>query len=186
MGMAFGGALPSRQEFKDRWLSFLIWGFVLITLGALAITLAQFTTYLSVLTLGVLFLLAGIVVIFDAFYGWWGKSQGFFLHIVTGILYLILGFMLLAKPMVAAISLTLLMAIFFIIIGILRLILSPIMRFPRWGWSFLSGIITLVLGILILFELPLSGIYIIGLFVGIDLLVWGFTYLSMALYSRSG
>lgn len=185
MGMAFGSQLPSKQEFKDRWVSFLIWGIVFIILGACAIGLAQFTTFLSVLTIGVLFVLAGVIVTFDAFYSWWGKSQGFFLHLITGILYLILGFMLIASPMVAAISLTIVMAVFFIVIGVFRVILSPIMRFPRWGWAFFSGVITLLLGILILLQLPESGLYIIGLFVGIDLFIWGWTYLTMAVYARA-
>lgn len=185
MNMSFGTAFPSQREFKERWGSFLIWGIVLIALGVLAMGLAQFTTLLSIMILGILFTAAGIVVTYDAFKSWWGKSQGFFLHLVSGVLYLILGILLLASPMVGAISLTILMAIFFIMIGVFRIILSPLIRFPRWGWAFISGVITLVLGIMILLQMPASGLYIIGLFVGIDLFLWGWTYVTMALFARA-
>ena len=185
MGVSFGSAFPSQRELKERWVSFSILGVVLIALGILAMVLSQYTTLLSMMILGVMFIAAGVFVTYDAFASWWGKSQGFFVHFITGILYLILGILLLVRPMVSAISLTLLMAIFFIMIGTFRVILSPMLRYPRWGWSFLSGLITLILGIMILLQLPASGLMIIGLFVGVDLFMWGWTYLTLALFARA-
>lgn len=185
MGMSFGTAFPSKAEFKEHWVSFTVWGLVLIALGCIAIYLAQIATILTVVMLGALLTAAGVIVTFDSFKTWWGRSEGFFLHFISGILYLILGILLLVSPLVGAITLTLVMSVFFIIIGIFRIILSPLLRFPRWGWSFVSGIITLILGILILAQMPTSGLFIIGLFVGIDLLLWGWTYLTLAIFAKA-
>lgn len=171
--------------FVNNWCWFLLWGILLLILGIIAISYTTATTILSVIVLGVLLLLGGIILIVDSFSFWWGKWGGFFWHLLMGILYLIVGILFIKSPLWASMSLTLMLAILFIIVGLFRIIYSLSVRLPRWGWTLFNGIITLILGVLIYAQWPVSGLYIIGLFVGIDLIFAGWAYIMISLGARS-
>lgn len=164
------------------WLFF--WGMALVVLGVIAISLSTVTTIISVVFLGALILIAGIVTIIDTFKFWGQRWGGFFIYLIMGILYLIVGISLISKPVMSAISLTLLLAIFFIVLGVFRIIFSLSSQLPNWGWSFFNGLVALALGILIFAHWPSSSLFIIGLFVGIDLLLLGWTYIIFSLSAR--
>jgi uncharacterized membrane protein HdeD (DUF308 family) len=171
--------------FSKNWLFFLLWGITLTVLGAVAISAAAFTTLVTVIFLGVLILLSGVVIVIDTFTFWWGKWAGFFLHLLIGALYLTVGWMLIQSPVEGSVSLTLLLGVFYVLIGVFRFGFSLSARLPRWKWGFFNGIISLLLGILILANWPESSLFIIGLFVGIDLLFCGIAYVMTALAARS-
>jgi uncharacterized membrane protein HdeD (DUF308 family) len=172
------------SEIRKNWGWILTWGIALIILGILAISTAAFTTYLSVLFIGALFFIGGVFVLITDFQYWWGKWRGFIGHLIVAILYMILGLMLLLGPIPGALSLTMVLAIAFIVIGLYKIIFSLWARLPNWGWSLFSGIVTFILGIMIIYQMPISGLYILGLFVGIDLFFWGWTYVMIALLAR--
>lgn len=167
------------------WGGFFLWGLLLLILGIVAVSATVFTTMVTMVFLGVLILLGGVVIIVDAFSFWWGKWSGFFLHLIMGVLYVIFGFMLIENPILGSISITLLLGVFYLMLGIFRIIDSLSLKVLQWGWSFFSGLIALLLGILILANWPSSSLYIIGLFVGIDLIFIGWAYMMTALYARS-
>jgi uncharacterized membrane protein HdeD (DUF308 family) len=171
--------------FRKNWGWILAWGIALTVLGVLAISASIFTTLISVIFLGGIFTVGGCVMTINTFQYWWQKWSGFFSHLIVALVYLAFGLMLIFMPLPAALSITVLLAIVFIILGFFRIIFSATFQFPRWGWTFLSGIITLALGILILAQLPASGLYIIGLFIGIDLFIWGWAYIMLALYAKN-
>jgi uncharacterized membrane protein HdeD (DUF308 family) len=173
------------SAFKKNWKWFLLWGVVLVILGALAINAAVFTTAISIVFLGTLIFLSGIIIIIDTFTFWWRRWRGFFLHAIMGALYLAVGTVLIDQPILASVSLTLLLGIFYILLGISRLTYSMVVRLPRCGWHFFNGLISLLLGILILISWPTSGLYIIGLFIGIDLLICGCAYIMASLYGQA-
>jgi uncharacterized membrane protein HdeD (DUF308 family) len=158
---------------------FFLWGIILFVLGCLAISAAAFTTLLSVVFLGFVIFFSGAVMAIDSVTFWWGKWNGFLIHILLAILYLGIGVMLIQNPIEGSVSLTLLLGIFYIIAGIFRIAFSSTLRVPRWGWGWFNGLITLILGILILTSWPASSLFIIGLFVGIDLLFAGWTYMML-------
>ena len=83
-------------------------------------------------------------------------------------------------------QITLFLGIFYVLIGISRMMYSSLLRTPNWGWNFSSGILSLLLGVLIIAALPQSALFIIGLFVGIDLIFCGLTYLMVALAAKAG
>lgn len=172
------------DAYNKFWRSFMVWGIVLVILGALAVAYSTFTTLLSVVTLGFFILIAGVCVLLDTFTFWWRKWSGFFLHLIMGILYLGVGYMLISGPVWASISLTLLIAIFYIALGITRILYSTTHRLKMWGWTLTNGIIALILGLLILMQWPVSGLYIIGLFIGIDLIFAGWAYIMIGLSAR--
>ncbi len=164
---------------------FLAWGLALVILGVIAIGAAEFTTVVSVVFLGALIFISGVVITIDTFTFWWRKWGGFFLHLLMGVLCLAAGGMLMKSPILATVSLTLFLGVFYILLGVFRVIYALSLQFPRWGWSLFNGIISLLLGILIMASWPASSLYIIGLFVGIDLLFCGWTYIIASLAARA-
>ena len=162
------------------WL--LVLGALLIVVGLVAISSTFIATLATVVMLGFLLMIGGAVEIVDAFLGrgW----RGFWLHLLTGILYLVLGFLMVQRPLAAAAFFTLMLAAAFFVGGVFRIIVALSERFYGWGWVLLNGIITLVLGILIWQEWPQAAYWVIGLFVGIDMLLDGWSLVITVLTVR--
>lgn len=164
---------------------FIFWGVLLVILGILALYYVNFTTLFSVIFLGFLFFAGGIIVGIDTFTFWWGKWPSFFLHLLMAFLYIAAGITLINSPILGSISITLFLGIFYFVLGIIRIALSLYLRSPRWGWSFFNGVISLLLGALILAQWPASGLFILGIFVGIDLLFSGWAYIMAGLAGKA-
>lgn len=174
----------NEQDLYSYWGWFLAWGITLLAIGIVAIGAATLTTLLSVILIGFLITISGAVILVDTFTFWWKKWTGFLLHLIMSILYLYVGILLINNPLLGSESLTLLLGIFYILIGVSRITYSLSLRVTRWQWSFLNGFISLLLGILIVTNLPSASLFIIGLFVGIDLVFCGLTYIILALKAR--
>lgn len=173
-----------QTTFGKNWTMFLVWGIALTLLGFFAVGASGFFTLMSIVLLGVLLLITGLIIIVDTFTFWWHRWTGFFLHLAIGVLYALVGGYLLRNPGEGALSITYFLGVFFIVIGLIRAINALFLRAPRWGWGLLNAAISLLLGAMILSSWPASSIYIIGLFVGIDLIFSGITYITAALACR--
>ena len=173
------------STFRKNWGWFFVWGLILVVLGLCAIGAATATTLISVVFLGFLLLAGGIVIIINSFAFWWGQWGDFFLHLVMGLLYTIFGIMLINHPVVGSISITWLLGILYSLLGIFRIGYAITTSGAKFGWTLFNGIIALLLGILILANWPASSLYIIGLFVGIDLLFCGWAFIMASLSARS-
>lgn len=160
-------------------------GIALMILGCFAIAASAFTTLVSVVLLGFVIFFSGVIMALDTFTFWMSKWSGFFIHATLAILYIAVGLMLINNPVEGSISLTLLLGIFYTIAGIFRIGFATSLQTPKWKWSLFNGIITLILGILILNSWPASSLFIIGLFVGIDLFFVGWAYVMGALAAHS-
>jgi uncharacterized membrane protein HdeD (DUF308 family) len=171
--------------FGKNWLWFFIWGIALMALGIIAVGATYFTTLLTVVAIGFLIFFAGAVALVDTVTFWWGKWSGFFWHLIGALLYLGVGAMLINSPIEGAISITFILGIFYIVMGAFRMALSFSMQLPRWKWMLFNGVISFVLGILIINNWPASSLFIIGLFVGIDLFFWGWAYDMAALAAKN-
>lgn len=169
---------------SNRWGWFFAWGILLVLLGVLAITYSAATTVVSVVFFGFLLAISGVVIIFDSFKSSWGKWSVFSMHLAMGILYLAAGVILIKGPLAGSITLTLLLAIFYIVLGLFRTVSCLTREVSNRGWRLVSSILTLILGILILIEWPMSGLFIIGLFIGIDLIFTGWIFIVSALTAR--
>jgi uncharacterized membrane protein HdeD (DUF308 family) len=165
------------------WWLFFVFGLVSIIVGILAISSTFIATMASVVVFGVLLLIAGVTEIIHAVMvrNW----RGFALHLLTAALYLIVGLFMLEDPIRAAAVLTLLIAAAFLVGGVLRIIFAAVERFPAWGWVVLHGFVDLILGGLILNNWPGSSLWVIGLFLGIDLIFQGWAWVILALSVRS-
>lgn len=159
------------------WL--LALGIFLIVLGILALGTAFFVTILSILIFGWLLLIGGIVQVFHAFQS--RREDRFFPLLVTGLLAGFVGFLIIINPSATSMAITFLLALFFFVSGLFRLISSLIVRYPNWGWSFLYGVVAILLGILIWQRWPVTAVTLIGIFIGLELIINGFAWVMLAL-----
>jgi uncharacterized membrane protein HdeD (DUF308 family) len=166
-------------EMQGNWWWFLILGIGWVTLGLVALGCTPFLSVVTVALFGIVMLVGGIAQVISAF--WAGRWSGFMLQILVGILYVVVGYIVLDSPMEAAAGLTLLIAAFLFVGGVIRIVVSLAERFPGWGWALLNGIITLLLGLLIYRQWPLSGLYVIGLFVGIEMIFNGWYWIMLSI-----
>lgn len=101
-----------------------------------------------------------------------------------GVLYLVTGVVFLRHPADALAFVTLLLACALMIGGLFRIIGSLMYQFPQWGWTLLGGAINLLLGLYIYSQWPLDSFIILGLFIGIDMIFTGWTWVALALAVR--
>lgn len=171
------------DEARRNWEWFLGLGIVLIVLGAGIISSSYFATIFSIIFFGAFLMCAGVVQIVQAFLA--RKWSGVFLSLFLGIFYIITGFLCFARPAQAAVTITLWIAIFCMIVGLFKIFTSLIIRFEQWGWVFFNGLVTFLLGWMIYTDWPLSGLWVIGLFIGIDLVLAGWSWIWLSLAARS-
>jgi len=169
-------------EMIHHWGWFLAFGIVLVVLGIAAIVRSVTSTVVSMLFFGWLLVIASIVEFVNAFMV--GKWSGFFLHLLVAILFGIVGVLFLKSPGISAEAATMVMSMFFLIGGLYQLISALWAHLPGYGWQVANGVITTVLGGLLLAQWPVSGLYAIGLFVGIDLVFFGWAWMALALGLR--
>jgi uncharacterized membrane protein HdeD (DUF308 family) len=174
----------SLEDFQKNRGWFLALGILLIIGGSLAIIYDVAATLLSVLFFGWLLIAVGAIEAVQSF--WQPRWGGFFLHLIVGILAVVVGFHLVSSPMSGALVLTLVMAIYFMVIGIMRVVTALAMRFPNWGWVLFSGLITFILGIMIKSQWPATGLWVIGLFIGIDMIFSGWSYVMLSMAAKKG
>jgi uncharacterized membrane protein HdeD (DUF308 family) len=166
-------------EMIHHWGWFLAFGIVLLLLGIAAIVRSVIATVASMLFFGWLLVLASIFEFVSAFMV--GNWAGFFLHLLIAILFAITGVLMLTRPVISAEAVTLVMSMFFLIAGLYQLIASLWTHLPGWGWQALSGVVTSILGVLVLAGWPASGLWVIGLFVGIELIFYGWAWIALAI-----
>jgi len=175
--IAYGGRLKSSWG----WLALL--AVISIVGGLLALFNPFAATLAATLMAGWAFAILGAVQIVQSFQvrGW----GGFLWALLLGVLALIVGISLIANPLEGMISLTLLVAVLFLVTGVIKIVFSFSLR-PIWGWGWVlaSGIVSLVLGIMILAEFPWSARSVLGILLGVELLSNGILYLLIALGLR--
>jgi uncharacterized membrane protein HdeD (DUF308 family) len=170
------------EEVRKHSTWFLVIGIALVILGMVAIGYTVEMTMVSVMFLGWLLVVAGL---FQVVHGFtrrqWG---GFFVNLLGGALYAVAGVVMVANPARAAVILTLLIAIVLIVAGLFRLFIALSTSLHHRGWLILNGAISIVLGIMIWDAWPVSGLWVIGLFIGIDMIFDGWTEIMLALSAR--
>ncbi|MDB6068195.1 MAG: acid-resistance rane protein [Pedosphaera sp.] len=161
---------------------FIALGVALIALGIVAIATAILTTLISVVVFGWLLLIGGVIQSVHAF--WVRPWSGLLLELLIGVLNIVVGLLIVANPGVGALGLTLLIAAFFIVGGLFRIIASADNPFPSRGWAIAGGLVNLLLGILIWAHWPATAFWVIGLFIGVDLIFTGWWFITLAFLTR--
>lgn len=170
------------RHLRASWFWFVLLGAALVLLGLFAMTYAEAATVTTAIVFGYLMLAAGAFYIVGAFFtrGW----GGFFLSLLAGVLHLAVGLIIVDRPVEAVLVYTLVMAVFFFVEGLFRILGALAGQFRHWGWVLANGVITLLLGVMIWKQWPVSGLFVVGLFLGINLLVSGMTFINLGLNAR--
>ena len=166
------------NEIRHSWGWFLAAGILLILFGAVCIVADVAATFATVLVFGWLLLLGGVVSLVQAFRV--HDRKGFFLFLLNALLRGFTGYLLIRYPAVGAVSLTLVLASFFIVGGLFRAISSAMLELPRWGWSVFSGLVSVALGIMLLVQMPVSSVWFIGFALGLDMIFDGTSLIAFA------
>lgn len=172
------------SQLKNSWKWFITVGSILIILGFLALSYQFDSTLFSVYFIGTLLLIAGIAQAAHSF-----KLKGFgqsALWAVMGVLYIIFGIFSFIQPVATSAALTLIISFLLIASGITQIINAFNNKgFPKWGWWLFSGIITFLLGLMIVAGWPTNSLWVLGMFLGIDLVFQGWAYVAIGLAIKS-
>ena len=169
---------------KNRgWLLFM--GIVMVVLGTIGLTMEVSLTVVSVLYFGFLVVFGGVVMLIDAFKA--GAWQSKIWHVLMALVYIAAGIVMIINPAASAVWITLFLAGFFVVTGVFRLIIGFQSRatVSSWGWIVFAGLISIALGGIIFAQWPVSGLWVIGMFVAIELIIQGFSMISIAWAARS-
>jgi uncharacterized membrane protein HdeD (DUF308 family) len=172
------------ETLSRNWGWLLALGILMIVLGVFAIATPKPATLAVQFALGWILVVGGIAEGIHAFMaqGW----RGFLLELFSAILYLVVGVLLLVNPVGGALALTIVLAVFLVVEGIFKILMALRVRDHRgWGWLLASGILSVILGLMIWAEWPASGLWVIGLLVGIQLLFTGWSLVMLALAARA-
>jgi len=166
-------------DLKKNWGWIMALGILLLFLGTVGLYMTLFLTLASVVALGVLLLVGGVAQIVHAFKarGW----ESIVLSVLIGVLYVLSGVIVIVNPVAASGILTLMLAGAIVGIGIFRIVIGFHLRgFKNWIWPVLSGIIALLMGVVITLQWPISGYWVIGLFVAIEMIMNGWATIAIA------
>ncbi len=173
----------TRQEIARHWGWFLTLGILLGLIGRAAIAFPFLSTLAAKIAIGWIFLVAGVVEVFHAFYV--KRWAGFFWNLLIGLLYIAAGVWLAFFPLTGILTLTIVIAALFIAEGIMKLIMGFRMRpHEGLGWVIFSGLVAIAAGLLIALSLPTSAVWALGLLAGINLLFSGWSFIYLALTGK--
>jgi uncharacterized membrane protein HdeD (DUF308 family) len=174
-----------KKSIREHSRIFLIEGIILLILGIAAIALPPIAGIATTLVLGWLFLVGGIVGLIATF----GQKNapGFWWALLSAAISVLAGGILLANPAQGVATLTYVLIAFFLIDGIVIIVMAFEHRRElsgRWEWMALGGVMDLVLAAIIIAGLPGTLAWALGLLVGIDLVFGGMTLIAMAMSAR--
>ena len=172
------------NEISKKWGWILAIGILMVILGTIGIGATFVLSLTTVMFFGLLILIGSGFQLLDAFrYKGWSLIG----KMLIALLYLAVGFIMVKNPLLASTTLTLFIAWALIAVGIVRIIMAFQLRgVDGWIWTLISGVAAIVLGIMILNNWPESGLWVIGMFVAIELIFngWGMIMLALAVKNR--
>jgi uncharacterized membrane protein HdeD (DUF308 family) len=151
-----------------------IWGWVVLIAGVFALISPLVAGAFFTVMVGAMILIAGIIRVIDAFQGG-GFWSGLF-----GAVYCIAGLMIIGDPLPGLLALTMILVIYFLVVGITEIIAAfKIRPVDGWGYLLFSGIVSVLLSLMIWNQWPLSGAWAVGVLVGIQLMISGMTMITV-------
>jgi uncharacterized membrane protein HdeD (DUF308 family) len=186
MTMSTNSPLPPNlaegiKVLRGKWGWIVALGVVFLIAGFIALGSAVAATASAVMIIGIMMIMGGAAEIVAAFsVKGWGK---FAVWMLLGLLYVGAGIIALMNPFAAATILTLMLGAALVAGGVLRIFLAFSMKSAGkpWGWVVVSGLVTLLLGAMIIAQWPASSFFVLGIFLGIDLIFIGSGWVTMGL-----
>lgn len=172
-------------ERRSGWGWWIALGVLLLIAGLLALGNLLVATVASVFFVGAMIIVSGIAEIVFAFSHWkrWGR---FFLWLVVGLLYVAAGIVTFRNPALATAVFTLVLAASLIVAGIVKIVGGFGSRpMQGWGWLVASGVLTTLVGMIIAAGWPVNSLWVLGMFLAIDLLFAGIAYIGLGAGIRS-
>src|SRR5262245_25863851 len=165
---------------RAKWGWIVALGNVYVVVGFIALGSVVTATVVSVFVVGIMMLVAGVAQVINAFQiRTWGQ---FLLWLLLGVLYIVAGVLTFENPLLAAALLTLLLGAALVVEGVVRVFLAFAMKETTpWIWVALSGVITFLLGLVILAHWPVASLYVLGIFLGVDLIIAGVGWIGIGL-----
>ncbi|WBL82256.1 HdeD family acid-resistance protein [Bradyrhizobium xenonodulans] len=174
------------QTVKAHWKAFLFEGILLAVLGIAALILPPLASLAIAIFLGWMFLISGIGGLIVTY--WARSTPGFWWSLLSAALAVLAGMLLLARPMQAVLTLTIVLGAYFLAEGVATIMYAlEHRREPsgRWTWLLISGLVDIAISFMVITGLPSSAEWAIGILVGINLLFGGATLIGMALAARN-
>jgi len=170
-------------ELRRNWGWILAFGCISILLGTFAIIYSMVFTLVTVLFLAGMLVATGVI---EGVYAIRHRERGHVIwHLLEALLAIAIGLLLAQSPLRGAIVLTMLLATYFVIAGIFRIVAALALRLPNWGWTLGNGIVTMALGIVVWGGWPVSALWVLGVFIGITMIFNGWARVMLALALRS-
>jgi uncharacterized membrane protein HdeD (DUF308 family) len=166
------------DQVRRSWGWFLVFGILLMVLGVTCVAKAETATTFSILALGWVLMISAVVWLVNSFYAF--SWHGFFLFLLNAIIRGVAGYLLVRHPNAGAEGVTMLLAVLFMVGGLFRAIGSSVIQFPRWGWTLVSGLVSIALGIYIMVIWQSASTFFFGLAIGIDLMFDGAALMGFA------
>lgn len=176
--------LRPSDQLTNNWGWFLFLGILMLVIGCICCIALGFSTLTVVYLIGFMLLIGGIIEIIHAFNtSGWG---GFILWLLAGLLYIAGGVISFLYPIMAAVVFTYLLGFLLILAGAFRLIVGFENKgVPGWGWIVAAGVISIILGIIIIVYWPLDSAWMLGMFFAIDLMFQGWSWIAIGLGLKS-
>ncbi len=171
------------ENVRRYWGWFLALGIGMLILGMIALSSLVIATLVKTLVYGWLLIVGGIITAVAAIRigGMWNIILGVLLALLFGWA----GWQLITNPVLGAAIVTLALGIYLVVGGIFRVIMAFIDRFDGYIWTVVSGVLSIILGAIIWSGWPGTAIWTLGLFLGIDLVMNGVSWIVAALTARS-
>ncbi|MGD1016085.1 MAG: HdeD family acid-resistance protein [Roseiarcus sp.] len=184
------------KAIHDHWILFVVEGVALIALGLVAIVVPSIASVNLTVVLGWLFLVSGAVGLATTY--WARQAPGFWWSLVSALLAIAVGFVLIANesqdlygglmgwPFANTGPMRLILVLFFLVEGVASIMFAFEHRrrlSGRWAWMAASGVVDVVLASVIIFDLPGTSAWTMGLLVGINMVIGGFALLAMGLHA---
>jgi len=170
-------------ELEKNWGWLLCLGILFLILGVVGLGRLLALSLAGGFFFGILIIIGGVAQFVEALKckGWKGVA----FHILIAVLYVVGGVSMIQDPLAATVLLTWVLAAVLVCVGIVRVVMALQMRATgSWVVPFLGGVVSIILGGIILAKWPLSGLFVIGLFIAIELMVNGWSYIFIALAAR--
>jgi uncharacterized membrane protein HdeD (DUF308 family) len=165
------------------WSIFL--GIVLLVLGVVAICFPLASSIAAAIWVAWLLVIGGAVLLVHAIRV--RQESGFWLKLLWSIVYLVAGLLLLASPISGVLTLTLVLAVLWIVEGATAIALAFRLKpATPWGWVLFDGIVTVLLGLLVWIGWPGNAPWLLGLFLGISLLSTGISLILFGWAVKAG
>ncbi|MDD1529111.1 hypothetical protein C7U92_15420 [Bradyrhizobium sp. WBOS7] len=173
------------QTVKTHWKAFLFEGILLAVLGVAALILPPLASLAIAIFLGWMFLISGIGGLIVTY--WARNTPGFWWSLISAALAVLTGILLLARPVQAVLTLTIVLGAYFLAEGVATIMYALEHRrdlSSRWSWLLISGLVDIAISFMVITGLPSSAEWAIGILVGINLLFGGASLIGMALAAR--